>query len=127
MKPSRGGWRGTFGVRPAEMLLTNGVDDALRLIMDTFVEPGSSVLIPEPTFSMYRFFSEVAGARIESVRYDRRCDFRWKACWMLRAWRARVAMSSSSPIRIIPPARCCSRAALRRILDAATADAGAGG
>src|SRR5580704_6373410 len=59
-----------FGVRPAEMLLTNGVDDALRLLMETFVEPGSSVLVPEPTFSMYRFFSEIAGARIDVVRYN---------------------------------------------------------
>jgi histidinol-phosphate aminotransferase len=59
-----------YGVRPAEMLLTNGVDDALRLLMETFVDPGSTVLIAEPTFSMYRFFAEVAGARVETVRYD---------------------------------------------------------
>jgi histidinol-phosphate aminotransferase len=64
-----------FGVKPAEMLLTNGVDDALRLLMETFVEPGSKVLIPEPTFSMYRFFSEVAGAKIETVRYDAAMKF----------------------------------------------------
>src|SRR6185295_3853085 len=51
-----------FGVRPDEMLFTNGVDDALRLLMETFVEPGDTVLLAEPTFSMYRFFSEVAGA-----------------------------------------------------------------
>src|SRR5580704_19041955 len=43
-----------FGVRTGEMILTNGVDDALRLLMETFVEPGSTVLVPEPTFSMYR-------------------------------------------------------------------------
>jgi histidinol-phosphate aminotransferase len=59
-----------FGVRPAEMLFTNGVDDALRLLMETFVERGDTVLIPEPTFSMYRFFSEVAGARVQGVQYD---------------------------------------------------------
>jgi histidinol-phosphate aminotransferase len=59
-----------FKVRPSEMLLTNGVDDALRMLMETFIEPGDSVLIPEPTFSMYRFFSEVAGAHVETVRYD---------------------------------------------------------
>ena len=34
-----------FAVRPSEMLLTNGVDDALRLLMETFVEPGSTVLV----------------------------------------------------------------------------------
>ena len=64
-----------FNVKPAEMLLTNGVDDALRLLMETFVEPGSRVLVPEPTFSMYRFFSEVAGAEIETVRYDAAMKF----------------------------------------------------
>lgn len=64
-----------FGVKPAEMLLTNGVDDALRLLMETFVEPGSRVLVPEPTFSMYRFFSEVAGAKIETVHYDAAMKF----------------------------------------------------
>lgn len=30
-----------FGVRPQEMLLTNGVDDALRLVMETFVDPAA--------------------------------------------------------------------------------------
>ena len=65
----------SFGVRPEEMLLTNGVDDALRLLMEVFIEPGDSVLVPEPTFSMYRFFSQVAGARIVSVRYDEAMNF----------------------------------------------------
>ncbi len=31
-----------FGVRPQELLLTNGGDDALRVFFDTFVEPGST-------------------------------------------------------------------------------------
>lgn len=64
-----------FGVKPSEMLLTNGVDDALRLLMEVFIEPGDTVLIPEPTFSMYRFFSQAAGARIVSVRYDGAMNF----------------------------------------------------
>ena len=59
-----------FNVRPAEMLLTNGVDDALHVLMDTFVEPGSEVVIVEPTFNMYRFYAQLAGARIRALRYD---------------------------------------------------------
>jgi len=62
-------------VRPDEMLFTNGVDDALRLLMETFVEPGDTVLLAEPTFSMYRFFSEVAGASVQAVRYDDAMQF----------------------------------------------------
>ncbi|HWZ55030.1 MAG TPA: histidinol-phosphate transaminase, partial [Verrucomicrobiae bacterium] len=59
-----------FGVRPAEMHLTNGIDDALHLIADTFIEDGDCVLIVEPTFDMYRFFAELAGARVVALRYD---------------------------------------------------------
>jgi histidinol-phosphate aminotransferase len=59
-----------FKVRPDELLLTNGVDDALHVLMDTFVEPGSTVLIVEPTFNMYRFYAQLAGARIRALRYE---------------------------------------------------------
>ncbi len=59
-----------FRVRPDEMHLSNGIDDALHLISDTFIEPGDSVLLAEPTFDMYRFFAELAGARVTAVRYD---------------------------------------------------------
>ncbi len=60
-----------FRVRPAELLITNGTDDALRLVVDAFVERGSSVLLVEPTFAMYRFYAELVGARILALRYDR--------------------------------------------------------
>lgn len=56
-------------VRPQELLLTNGTDEALNLVVQTFVEAGEGVLLVEPTFAMYRFYAELAGARIETVRY----------------------------------------------------------
>ena len=59
-----------FGVRPAEIHLTNGIDDALHLIADTFINYGDSVLVVEPTFDMYRFFAELAGASVAALRYD---------------------------------------------------------
>jgi histidinol-phosphate aminotransferase len=64
-----------FNVRPAEMHLTNGIDDALHLISDTFIEDGDSVLVVEPTFDMYRFFAELAGARVIALRYDEEMRF----------------------------------------------------
>jgi histidinol-phosphate aminotransferase len=64
-----------FGVRPTEMHLTNGIDDALHLIADTFIEDGDSVLVIEPTFDMYRFFAELAGARVVALRYDEEMRF----------------------------------------------------
>lgn len=64
-----------FRVRPEEMHLTNGIDDALHLIADTFIEDGDSVLVVEPTFDMYRFFAELAGARVVALRYDEQMRF----------------------------------------------------
>ena len=64
-----------FHVRPEEMHLTNGIDDALHLIADTFIEDGDSVLVVEPTFDMYRFFAELAGARVVALRYDEQMRF----------------------------------------------------
>jgi histidinol-phosphate aminotransferase len=64
-----------FGVPSRELLLTNGGDDALRVFFDTFVEPGSSILICEPTFPMYRYYGEIAGARVEAPRYGPEMEF----------------------------------------------------
>lgn len=64
-----------FGVRPSELLLTNGGDDALRAFFDTFVDSGSSILICEPTFPMYRYYGEIAGARVGVLRYGPNMDF----------------------------------------------------
>ena len=64
-----------FGVRSGELLLTNGGDDALRVFFDTFVEPQSRILICEPTFPMYRYYAEIAGARVEALRYGPDMEF----------------------------------------------------
>jgi len=105
-----------FAVRPSEMLFTNGVDDALRLLMDTFVEPGSTVLLPEPTFTMYRFYAEIAGARVVAERYD--ADMRFPLDPILRALRrAPRLLCLSNPNN--PTATLLDQAALARILDAA--------
>jgi histidinol-phosphate aminotransferase len=64
-----------FGVAAAELLLTNGGDDALRVFFDAFVEPGSHILIGEPTFPMYRYYAEIAGARIEALCYGSTMEF----------------------------------------------------
>src|SRR5215472_5815979 len=74
-----------FDVKPAELLLTNGGDDALRVFFDTFVEPRSHILICEPTFPMYRYYAEIAGARVETLHYSAEMEFPLEAA--LRALR----------------------------------------
>src|ERR1700687_4922046 len=42
-----------FGVSPEELLLTNGTDEAIHLICETYLSPGDEVLIAVPTFAMF--------------------------------------------------------------------------
>ena len=64
-----------FRVNPGELMLTNGGDDALRVFFDAFVDAGTSAVICEPTFPMYRYWGEVAGARIAALRYGPAMEF----------------------------------------------------
>ena len=59
-----------FRVSPDEMVLANGTDDALKVICETFIDPGDLLLIPVPTFPVYKFFASVQGACAVEVRYD---------------------------------------------------------
>lgn len=54
-------------VAPSELLLTNGVDEAIHLLCETYLEPGDEAMIVVPTYSMYRIYMMAAGARIVSV------------------------------------------------------------
>jgi histidinol-phosphate aminotransferase len=64
-----------FKIKPEQLLLTNGGDDALRLFFDAFVDAGTDVVIIEPTFPMYRYWGEVAGAKINSIPYGPSFEF----------------------------------------------------
>jgi histidinol-phosphate aminotransferase len=106
-----------FGVRPEEIALTNGGDEALRVFFDTFVEEGSHILICEPTFPMYRFYAEIAGARIEALRYTDEMEFPLEA--VLTALRKKPRLFFlANPNN--PTGTLVSRDAIRRILRAAT-------
>ena len=54
-------------VNPSEVLLTNGVDEAIHLLCETYLEPGDEALIVVPTYSMYRIYVMAAGAQLISV------------------------------------------------------------
>jgi histidinol-phosphate aminotransferase len=58
-----------FGVDREEMTLANGTDEAIQLLINTFVDSGGEVLILRPSYAMYRFYSQLAGAQIEELDY----------------------------------------------------------
>ena len=106
-----------FKVRADELLLTNGTDEALHLIVDTFLEPHDTVLLVEPTFAMYRFYSELAGAHIQALRYDAAMQFPMKALLAGLRRRPRIFFLANANN---PTGSVLQLAQLRRILKAAT-------
>jgi histidinol-phosphate aminotransferase len=58
-----------FHVRPDQFLFTNGTDEAIQVFINTYVDDGQEVLMLKPAYAMYRFYAEVAGARIREVPY----------------------------------------------------------
>ena len=48
---------------------TNGSDEAIKTIFDTYVEKGDEVLLLSPSYSMYELYAQVAGAKIVWISY----------------------------------------------------------
>jgi histidinol-phosphate aminotransferase len=58
-----------FAVAPGEMLLSNGTDEAIQVLINTFIDDGDDVLLLKPSYAMYRFYAELAGASVREIGY----------------------------------------------------------
>jgi histidinol-phosphate aminotransferase len=58
-----------FRVDPAQFVFTNGTDEAIQVFINTYVDAGQQVLLLKPSYAMYRFYAEVAGAQIREIEY----------------------------------------------------------
>ena len=64
-----------LGLQPQQVLLTNGVDEAIHLLCSTYLEPGDEALIAAPTFAMYSIFAQAAGADVVQVLSNQNFSF----------------------------------------------------
>jgi histidinol-phosphate aminotransferase len=58
-----------FGVARDQFVFTNGTDEAIQVFINAYVDDGQEVVVLKPAYAMYRFYAEVAGARIKDVEY----------------------------------------------------------
>ncbi len=56
-----------FGVAPEQVLLTNGVDDALSLLFATYLSEDAELVFADPTFVMYPMLGKAFGANLVHV------------------------------------------------------------
>ncbi len=66
---------GFLKVNPGETLLTNGVDEAIHLLCQTYLGSGDEALIMAPTYSMYRIYAMATGANAISVPMGKNFSF----------------------------------------------------
>ncbi len=64
-----------FGLRPEQVLLTNGVDEAIHLVCTAFLEEDDEALIMTPTFFMYDVSVGMMTANLRRVQADATLEF----------------------------------------------------
>lgn len=72
-----------LGLEPAQVLLTNGVDEAIHVLCQTYLGQDTELLLPVPTYSMYEVYASGTPARI--VRVPAEAGFRFPAQAVLAA------------------------------------------
>lgn len=107
-----------FGVEPDDFVLTNGTDEAIQVLINTYVDDGDEVITLSPSYAMYRFYAEVAGAKLRDIPY-RREKLAFPLEELLDAVTPRTrAILIANPNN--PTGTGTSRAGLERILEQAT-------
>jgi histidinol-phosphate aminotransferase len=57
-----------LGVAPEQLVLTNGVDEAIHVLFETFLDAGDELLLPVPTYTMYEVYASATDARAVTVQ-----------------------------------------------------------
>ncbi|GAC1316363.1 MAG: histidinol-phosphate transaminase [Chloroflexota bacterium] len=73
-EPLRSALADTLRVAPEQIVVTCGADEALALIAQAYLGPGTAAVAADPTFSMFRVVSEAVGAEIVKVPVDQNWD-----------------------------------------------------
>jgi histidinol-phosphate aminotransferase len=57
-----------LGIKPEQAALTNGVDEAIHVLFETFLDAGDELLLPVPTYTMYEVYASATDARVIAVQ-----------------------------------------------------------
>ncbi len=60
---------------PAQVALTNGVDEAIHVLFEAFLDEGDELLLPVPTYTMYEVYASATDARVIAVQADDNLQF----------------------------------------------------
>ena len=59
------------GVDASEVLPANGTDEAIKTVIEIFIERNADeIIIPVPTYAMFKFYAQLNQAVIKEIKYD---------------------------------------------------------
>jgi histidinol-phosphate aminotransferase len=58
-----------FQIPQDQFLITNGTDEAIQVLINTYVDNHDDVLVMHPSYAMYKFYAEVAGADVRELSF----------------------------------------------------------
>ena len=62
---------GYFKIIPEEVIPTNGTDEAIKAVIETYIEKGKDeIIIPVPTYAMFKFYAQLNEAIIKEMPYN---------------------------------------------------------
>jgi len=64
-----------FGLAPAQVALTNGVDEAIHVLFEAFLDEGDELLLAVPTYTMYEVYASATDALVITVLADEDLQF----------------------------------------------------
>jgi len=74
---------GSLGLQPEQTVLTNGVDEAIHVLCQAFLDAGDELLLPVPTYTMYEIYAAATDAAVRRVQAEP--DFRFPCEALLAA------------------------------------------
>jgi histidinol-phosphate aminotransferase len=57
-----------LGLEPGQVALTNGVDEAIHVLFEAYLDVGDELLLPVPTYTMYEVYASATDARVVTVQ-----------------------------------------------------------
>jgi histidinol-phosphate aminotransferase len=57
-----------LGLKPDQVALTNGVDEAIHVLFEAFLDASDELLLPVPTYTMYEVYASATDARAVAVQ-----------------------------------------------------------
>ncbi len=60
---------------PSEVLPSNGTDEAIKIIMDAYLDTDQELILLTPSFTMYEIYALIAGAKIQPILYKTDLSF----------------------------------------------------